>query len=285
MHRQPLALLAAMALGISVLAAATPAAAVDPPDGATYVALGDSEAAGTGNLPYVDAECTRSSRAYPVQLGAMLAVDTANVSCGGATTHAVAALQVDALGTDTQLVTITAGMNNINWRFILFECRAGGDPVRCAEVKADALTALQQLPVSVAQMLAVVRTHAPNAQIVVTGYPLLFGDLTSGFCSAGAYRGALVRFSAAETQFINGGVQLVNGAIAGGVAAYAGAAGDPGVSFVDVTAHFDGHGLCDTGDRWVSGIVSGNETFSRSFHLNVPGMEQYAVLLAAEIAG
>src|SRR3954453_20114578 len=52
MKRRIIAALAALGIGIAPLAAATPAAA-EKPAGAAYVALGDSVAAGTGNLPYV----------------------------------------------------------------------------------------------------------------------------------------------------------------------------------------------------------------------------------------
>lgn len=286
MHRRSLSILATMALGLTALVGVPLASAAETPsDDAAYVALGDSEAAGTGNIPYVDSDCLRSTRAYPVQLARMLGTDVVSAACAGASTQAVAATQLGALGAATQLVTITAGANNLQWRFVLIECRTDGDPARCAEVKRDALAALADLPAATAQMLAAVRSQAPNAQIFVTGYPMLFGDLTAGTCSAGAYMGALLKFSAAETQFINGGVHLLNAAIAGGVASYAGATGDAGVSYVDVAAHFDGHGLCDTGDRWVSGMVSGVRTVDRSFHLNAPGMHEYAIVLEGAIAG
>ena len=52
MHKRALALAAALALAFSALSIA-PAAAEDHA-GAVYVAIGDSEAAGTGNTPYVD---------------------------------------------------------------------------------------------------------------------------------------------------------------------------------------------------------------------------------------
>lgn len=285
MQRRSLAILAAMVMGASALAVAAPASAADPPDGATYVALGDSEAAGTGNLPYVDRACLRSSKAYPNWLARSLDTDVVSVACAGATTDDVIATQLGALGPDTELVTITAGVNNLDWQGVLRECSADGDPVRCAEAQAAAFAAMAALPADIAEMLAAVRMHAPNAEIYVAGYPLLFGDLATGTCRAGTDRGEHVVFTAAETQFINGAIQLLNQAIEAGVTAYQAATGDPHVTYVDVTEHFDGHGLCDTGGRWISGVVSGTATRDRGFHLNPPGMREYAEALEEAIAG
>src|SRR3954452_3544776 len=54
MRRRLVAIFAAVALGVTALAGAAPASAADESPVAAYVALGDSEAAGTGNLPYAD---------------------------------------------------------------------------------------------------------------------------------------------------------------------------------------------------------------------------------------
>ena len=283
MQRRSLALLAAMIMGASALAVAAPASAARS-DGATYVALGDSEAAGTGNLPYVDSDCLRSRRAYPEQLGDMLGTGVASSACAGASTQDVIATQLGDLGLDTRLVTITAGVNNVDWLTVLAECSAGGDAVRCAEAQADALAAIAALPADIVEMLAAVRTAAPNAQIVVGTYPLLFGDLVSGECRVGAIRGTQIVFSAADTQFVNAGLEAVNAAIIGGLLAYVQATGDEGVSYVDIAAGFDGHGLCDTGSRWISGVVSGKPVDDRGFHLNNQGMREYAELLAEAVA-
>lgn len=281
MQRRSIAILVGLVVGASALVAAPASAA--PPDrgtGIAYVALGDSEAAGTGNLPYADSSCLRSRNAYPERLARSLGTEVVSVACAGADTRDVIATQVDALGPETALVTITVGVNDLDWLGVIRACGAGGDPVRCADAQAAAFAALAALPVDYAEMLAVVRASAPNATVYVAGYPLLFGDLTSGSCDAG---GGLV-FSAAETQFINGAIQLLNRAIAGGVDLFA-AAGGTGVEYVDVTDHFDGHGLCDSGDRWISGVVSGGPVDDRGLHLNPPGMREYAEVLEGAIEG
>lgn len=280
MRQRSIAILATMVMALSAFAIAAPAAAGgDPPGGAAYVALGDSEAAGTGHLPYVDRTCLRSRHAYPAQLGAMLGASTVNVSCAGASTDDVITAQLAPLGSGTRLVTITAGINDLEWQRVLLACRSGGDPGGCAQAKAVALAAIADLPASVGQMLAAVRMRAPNAQILLTGYPLLFGDLTAGVCRAGSYQGTRVVFTAAETRFANAALEGVNDAIFGGLVAYVNAAADEGVSFVDAAAHFDGHGLCDVRERWISPAKSGRLS-DRTFHLNARGMREYAAMLA-----
>jgi len=43
------------------------------------------------------------------------------------------------------------------------------------------------------------------------------------------------------------------------------------------------HGLCDTGDRWVSGLISPNaKTTDRGFHPNAAGQRAYADIIAAD---
>lgn len=282
MRRRALAILATMTLGLGLLAAATPASAVEPPDGAAYVALGDSEAAGTGNLPYLDADCLRSARAYPELLGASLG-GVASSACAGASTADVLTGQLGDLGPATRLVTLTVGVNDADWQGVLLACATGGD-LACAAAVQAAAADLASLPLDIAQLLGAIRQQAPAAQILVTGYPHLFGDV-SGTCTVGAFQGTRVTFSAAEAAAINQAITGVNALIAGGVSLYATSTGDPGVAYVDVTAAFDGHGLCDTGDRWISGLVSGVATFDRSFHLNAAGQQAYAGILAGALAG
>lgn len=283
MKRRLVTILAVMALGVSALAGAAPAAAADVPPGAVYVALGDSEAAGTGNLPYVDSDCLRSKKSYPMLLAGAFG-GVASSACAGATTHDVLATQLGDLGLATRLVTLTAGVNNADWQGALIACSSGGSAQACDDAVKAALIAWATLPQDIAQVLLSIRTAAPAAQILVTGYPLLFGTVTDS-CSVGAFQGTPVKFTAAQTQAINTAIAGINGLIQAGVAGYAGATGDPGVSYVDVTAGFAGHGLCDTGDRWISGLVSGKATFDRSFHANSPGQAALAQIVAGSIGG
>lgn len=273
---------AVLALAAAALGGGAPATAADPL-GAPYVALGDSQAAGTGNLPYVDQECMRSRKSYPMLLAAMAGMPVASNACAGASTQDVLTGQLGDLGPATQLVTLTAGVNDFDWRGALTACSSAGSDAACAVAMQSAGEAIAGVPLGIAQVLAAVRTQAPNALIVVTGYPLPFGAVT-GSCSVGAFQGEPVKFTAAQAAGINAGLAGVNAAVQAGVAGYAGQTGDPGVRYVDVTAGFTGHALCDTGDRWISGLVSGKATMHRGFHPNAAGQQTYAEIIAGALA-
>lgn len=295
MKRRAVALLAVLALGLAVLGVA-PAASADDHLGAAYVALGDSEAAGTGNLPYVDTECLRSKKAYPMILAGMAGMPVASSACAGATTQDVIGNpmmgdpgQLGDLGPMTQLVTITAGINNLDWQGVLAACSSAGSDAACTAAKIAAGQAGLAIPGDVATMLGAVRMAAPYAMIVVTGYPMLFGAVTTS-CSVGAFQGTPVKFSAQQAFEANAGIAGVNGAIQAGIGLYqqaymaqAGGMPDANMHWVDVVPGFTGHALCDTGDRWVSGLVSGKATSDRGFHANAPGQKAYAAIIAAAI--
>jgi len=287
MKRRIMAALAALGLAATMAVGVAPAAQAVG-SGAPYVALGDSEAAGTGNLPYIDQSCLRSRKSYPSVLAASLGTAVVSAACAGATTDDVL-WQVGALaasgdlGAGTQVVTLTAGINNVDWQAGLRACGDGGDPAACAQALWVAQQAVQALPLKIGTLVGAIRTAAPMAQIVVTGYPMLFGDVTS-FCAVGAFQNTPVKFSAEQTSLANTFVSSVNAAIAAGVGGYQQQTGDPGVRFVDIATGFDGHGLCDTGDRWISGLVSGQKTADKGFHPNVGGQQAWAAIVGAALA-
>lgn len=283
MKRRLITMIATLALGLSALVAAPAAAVADESTGAVYVALGDSVVAGTGNLPYVDQSCLRSKKSYPMLLAQTAGVPVASSACAGATTADVLTTQLGDLGPSTQVVTLTVGINDLDWQGVLAACSSAGTPEACAAAVAAATAAVQGLPPSIAQLLGTVRTLAPNALIVVSGYPLLFGAVSDS-CSVGAFQGSQVTFTAQQTAVANLGIAGVNAAIQGGIALYqqgfviATGSPDPFVEYLDVTAEFAGHALCDTGDRWISGLVSGKATFDRGFHPNTAGQQALAGL-------
>ncbi|GAB3603106.1 SGNH/GDSL hydrolase family protein [Microbacterium aureliae] len=280
MKRRFVTLATAAALALAAVLAGAPAANANGVTGAPYVALGDSEAAGTGNQPYLDLQCLRSAKAYPELVGSWLGVPAASSACSGASTTAVLG-QLGDLGPATQLVTLTAGINNADWQSVLVACSSLGTQDACTAAYAGASAALSSLPNDLGTLLLAVRTAAPNAYIVVTGYPELFGDFT-GTCTVGAFKGKRATVTAQQAALANGGIAQVNGAIAQ-VVTQANFFGDTGIVYADVATAFDGHGLCDSGTRWISGLVNGDVMFARSFHPNAAGQQAYAAAVAAVI--
>ncbi|MGL4256427.1 MAG: SGNH/GDSL hydrolase family protein [Microbacterium sp.] len=291
MKRPALAALAALALSATALLGTSSAAVAAVPDGAPYVAVGDSIAAGTGSLPYTDASCLRSKKAYPELLGSMLGAAPVSAACAGATTTGVlqqlAALDVaGAIGADTQLVTVTSGANNTGWQNALAVC-GGGDPVACQQALA-AIADVSDLDADTFAVLTAIRAAAPNAVIAITGYPRLFGS-TGGACTIGGYQGAPAKVTAQQAAIANSIVDGINLEIAQGLQGYQfvyaqthGGMLDAVVP-VDVSGAFTGHALCDTGDRWIGGLSSGNKS-DGAFHPNAAGQQAYAAAVAAALA-
>lgn len=93
--------------------------------GAQYVALGSSYAAGPGITPVIDTGCARSERNYAHQVAAVTGLALVDVTCSGATTEHVLdtkqrlldgrslPVQLDAVTSDTELVTVTIGGNDL----------------------------------------------------------------------------------------------------------------------------------------------------------------------------
>lgn len=245
----------------AVWVAGSTAAAAGPPDPIVYDALGDSYASGYGVPPYT-ATCGRSGAAYPVQLDGRkhIALDDF-VACGGATTlTVVSGGQLGALDSQTDLVTISAGGNDTGWSTAVVACLLRDDQTckLAGDVVIARITAL--LPGLLDQLYTQLAAAAPNADVVVTGYPRLFSP------EYGPYLGA----SAAEQQTLNEGADLLNATMARAAAAR-------GFRFVDVTKRFLGHGV-NAPDAWILGLLDPG-----AFHPNVEGYEAYTAAVTSAV--
>ena len=259
----------AWAAGLATLAmaaglAAVPAQAVDK---TKYIALGDSFAAGQGAGPYLDA-CYRSENTY-----SELAADTksiklvTNAACSGKTTQDVVSAQLERLNKSTELVTITAGGNNLGFGAIVTSCGAAiADPTAapaCDKASSDAAAMIGsgQLAGDVISMIQSVKAAAPNARVVVTGYPYLYDPVIPNPADP------LSLFIYQATLLADG----LNASIAG-------AAGAAGAEYVDVRAAFAGHGI-NSADPWIN-LDLQNLTSPDNFHPNAKGYEAYYTALS-----
>jgi lysophospholipase L1-like esterase len=245
----------------------------------SYVALGDSYAAGQGAGPYVDA-CLRSDHGYPALLDAARKISlTGNAACSGATTSTVRADQIPSLSKKVDLVTVTAGGNDLDSIGALVICAQDSGPA-CTAALAQRAAVLQQALNSPAAspffqdllaMLTDVKAKAPRADIYVTGYPLLFEP------GAGP---------AADP--VNGLTQQLNAVIAN--AARAADGGRSKVHYVDVAGAFAGHGI-GSQQPWIVGLpplctataTCGTQT-ADIFHPTADGYTQgYAASITAAL--
>ena len=194
MKRRIIAALAAAGLAATMAVGLAPAAQADQTWGTPYVAIGDSVAAGTGNLPYVDEACLRSAKAYPNVLAGMAGGDVVSAACAGSATSAVLTqaqtlAAQGLLGPATQVVTITVGVNDLPWILVLGACSNQGSPELCAQV-ASTPGAGGSIPPGIAMILGTVRAAAPAARIVVTGYPHPSGNSPARAASEPCRRGS-----------------------------------------------------------------------------------------------
>ncbi|WP_028045538.1 SGNH/GDSL hydrolase family protein [Cellulomonas sp. URHE0023] len=242
-----LALVAATAL-VGSVATAAPAA----PSRVVYDALGDSYASGYGVPPYAD--CGRSQSAYAVQLDGRqrLRLDDF-VACAGATTSSlVTGGQLTALDADTDLVTLTIGGNDIGWSGAVTACLGDTDAQCSGAVAIVDGRITSELPALLDAVYAKVAEAAPNAHVVVTGYPRLFSP------EYGAYLAA----SSAELGALNAAADTLDAVIAA-------AATRADFQYVDVRKRFDGHGA-NSPDAWILG-----PTDPGAFHPTVEGYKAY----------
>jgi lysophospholipase L1-like esterase len=174
-----------------LFAASAGAAVGQPVEQLDYVALGDSAAAGP-LIPDQDLAtpgCLRSQQNYPSVVAKSLGARLTDVTCSSARSSHIGVVpqstfagtvppQVDALGVDTDLVTVTIGANDVNLFTTALRC-LNPLPEPTGTSCADSFTAggVDQLRGLVDQAapqwgatLDEIRAHAPNAEIVVVGY-------------------------------------------------------------------------------------------------------------------
>jgi lysophospholipase L1-like esterase len=245
------------ALAVSAVALLLPTLLLAPASGAkpapvVYDALGDSYASGAGVPPY--SACGRSEAAYPVQLDGRkhIALDEF-VACAGATTATlVSGGQLEALDAETRLVTLTIGGNDIGWSTAVGACLTKSDAVCSIALQASLTTVSTVLPARLQSVYGEVATRAPDASVLVVGYPRLFSP------EYGAYLGA----SPAEQQALNDGADTLNGVIEQAATA-------AGFTFVDVTQRFVDHGV-NAPEPWLTGALD-----PTPFHPNALGYDAY----------
>ncbi|MEU6502762.1 SGNH/GDSL hydrolase family protein [Streptomyces californicus] len=229
------ALAAAAAFGV-----AGPAAANDSAAAGGYVALGDSYSSGVGAGDYLSdsGDCRRSTNAYPYLWQAANSPASFDfVACSGATTSSVASSQLGVLNGSTSLVSVTAGGNDVGFADVMQDCVLGSEAACISSVDSAVTQMNNSLPGSLDALYDGIRARAPQAQVVVLGYPRFYQ--LSGNCVAGLTEG--------ERTAINNASDVLNGVIAKRSA-------DAGFTFSSVVDEFTGHELC-SGDAWLHSVT------------------------------
>jgi lysophospholipase L1-like esterase len=240
-----------------VLLAAAPAQANH------YAALGDSYSAGAGVGGALDGgtldACGRSALSYPMLLAPTLPAEEMQfLACGGATAASIQTQAAQILA-GTDVVTLTAGGNDIGFSPLIGTCMSSSWRCTSATAIAESL-ARHTLPARLDATFAAVARQAPGATIYVLGYP----RLVAGTChETGAMTAASVRQ-----------LNAVADALRGTITARTRAAGRL-FRFVDVIPRFIGHALCSQ-EPWISD----------EFHPNAIGFRDgYLAAITAARAG
>ncbi|CAM3179796.1 SGNH/GDSL hydrolase family protein [Nocardioides dubius] len=240
-------------LVLSFVVPIAPAQAAPP----VYVALGDSFASGTGTRTYLadGTSCQRSSYAYPSLIAAARGFQLDFKACSGATTSTVSANQLGSLGSGTRYVTLSVGGNDAGFVSVLTECAQPGWASNCNGAIDTAQAFINTtLPARLSSLYASVRGKAPNAKVVVVGYPRLF---MGEDCNAATF------FSPAEETRLNATADLLNAKLKAAATAR-------GFSFANPTSAFTGHAVCDA-TEWVNGLAW---PVGESYHPNRAGHAQ-----------
>jgi lysophospholipase L1-like esterase len=172
MPRRLLALLASL-LALPLVLWGAPAHAAAP----SYVALGDSYSSGVGTRSYISdgTSCERSTYAYPSRVAASRGYALSFQACSGAKVSDVSSKQLGVLSTSTSFVTLSVGGNDAGFTGTLTECAKPAWLSNCGAAVSKANSYITHtLPGTLATLYAAIRNKAPNAQVVIVGYPHLF---------------------------------------------------------------------------------------------------------------
>ena len=227
----------ALSAGLATVATVRPAVAASS---VSYAALGDSYSSGLGAGDYVSSggSCDRSTRAYPEQWAASHSpASFVFAACAGATTSDVINSQVPALARSTTLVSITIGGNDAGFSSVMETCvlHSAGTCLGAVATAKDFV--LHKLPPLLANTLRAIHAAAPNARIILLGYPELYDLSKSGSC---------VGLSTRDRAALNDGADTLDEALAA-----AAAAGN--AVWADVRGQFSGHEICDSGS-WLHSV-------------------------------
>ncbi|HET6153022.1 MAG TPA: SGNH/GDSL hydrolase family protein [Marmoricola sp.] len=250
---------------LTLVGAAAPALGAVAPNADTtpaplqYVALGDSYSAGSGNLPFspgVVPYCAQSTKNFSHDIAAATGAHLTDVSCGGAETkdfttsqYPGLAPQLDAVSASTQLITMTIGGNDADTLAIAAgSCGVSsvltlGLGAPCKTVFGSTFDNLVQNTVypNVKAALLAVRAKAPNARVVVVGYPWIM-PATRGCWPS-------LPIAAGDIPYLRSLQAHLNGVIEQ-------AADETGATFVDMSVLSNGHDSCQKPvNRWVEPIL------------------------------
>jgi len=203
-----------------------------------YVALGDSYSSGVGAGSYISSsgDCKRSTKAYPYLWAAANSPSSFSfTACSGARTGDVLSGQLGPLSASTALVSISIGGNDAGFSDVMTTCVLQSDSSCLSRIATARAFVDSTLPGRLDGVYTAIRDRAPNARVVVLGYPRFYRLGTT-----------CIGLSETKRKAINDAADLLNNVTAARARAY-------GYTFGDVRTTFTGHELC-SGDAWLHSV-------------------------------
>jgi hypothetical protein len=248
---------------VLALAGAAPAAAEQ------LVGLGDSYSSGTGTREYFDSGCKRSNYAYPkIVDNERPNTELSFTACSGARTQDVINNQLAPLTTGTRWVTITIGGNDAGFSDVIVECAQPGWASDCNGAIDQAQAYINNtLPGRLNAVYDAIKVRAPNATVIVLGYPRLFMGVD---CNGGTW------FSSSEMTRLNQTADLLKSKTQTQVST-------EGARFVfkDAIPPFIGHAVCSSSE-WINGL---SWPVQESYHPNRNGHRLGYAPLVRQVTG
>jgi lysophospholipase L1-like esterase len=253
-----------------------------PPVVKRYVAIGDSYSSGEGNPRFVPSAgaCDLSRKAWPYKLdNAVESIQLAgNIACSGAKTDA---LVEEFKGQEPQLevmkalkpdlVTVTIGGNDVGFREVVRFCFYASAvvhlPGSCSKALRDEVAIIDAFGGIVSGIYNAIETEAPDARIIVVGYPRLFPQKQGNVVNCGWLTNDVrKRFNSLANQ-----LDRELSAAANGV----------GLSYVSTLDALSGHELC-TRRSWVNAL-SGSPPYQYQGHPNNAGQNAIALVVQSQL--
>jgi lysophospholipase L1-like esterase len=261
-----------------------------------FVALGDSYSSGLGGDGYFPAsapqalafeyhyfdgqppgrekDCSRNRHAYSRllagrQLAERLSGPKWFLACQGDTTDEVLRLQIPHIPERTTLITLTIGGNDMAFAKIVEKCLT----YQCSEAVSERFgrngEKLADLGRKLDETYWKIRARAPEATVIVLGYPQLFAP-AKDIQGCGA-------IDTDDAKLLNRAGKLLDDTIAQAVHRH------QGFRFVGLGTRFVGHGMCrERGPgMWINPITPTGNRKPFSAHPNLRGQRELAAAVVA----
>jgi lysophospholipase L1-like esterase len=238
--------------------------------GGSYVAMGDSVAAGVGlptpiQVPASQVICGRTAEAYPYAVARAQSMPILNVTCSGATVANQFSASSGPFGAGSQLnfafangtpglITITAGANDARWSQLASDCFFSNCATSAETNAANAnLVTLQKNLMALFDAIQSKSNNNPPL-VVMTGY---YNPISLSCTSLST------NITADEVTWMTAEVDALNQTIKGVVDVH------PFARFAPID--FTTHDICSS-DPWVQGLST-----SRPFHPTAQGQNVIAI--------